>query len=68
MTLAQLSRNLRVSPTDDLRWTDVMEFLEEYRHESPTTRQALLAQTPEESAEPKWDADDGDQSQSLRDF
>jgi hypothetical protein len=44
-----------VSPTDDLRWTDVMEFLEEYRHESPATRQALLAQTPEESAEPKWD-------------
>jgi hypothetical protein len=44
-----------VSPTDDLRWTDVMEFLEEYRHESPATRQSLLAQTPEESAEPKWD-------------
>jgi hypothetical protein len=55
MTLAELSRNLCVSPTDDLRWTDVMEFLEEYRHESPTTRQGLLAQTPEESAEPKWD-------------
>lgn len=55
MTLAGLSKNLRSSKTEDLRWTDVMEFLEEYRHESPGTRQQLLAQTPEESVDPKWD-------------
>ncbi len=43
MTLAGLSKNLRSSKTEDLRWTDVMEFLEEYRHESA---EGLVAVTP----------------------
>ena len=55
MTLAILGQRLRVTETDDLRWTDVMEFLEEFRHESREVRQQLLNEAPDETGDPRWD-------------
>lgn len=56
MTLAQLADHLGAVGDDaERRWRWVMEFLEEFRHEPPGSRCALLAESPRLTGDAGWD-------------
>lgn len=54
MTLARLSV-LLVGADESGRWRLVAEFLEEFRWESPDTRQDLLVEEPPTVGDERWD-------------
>ncbi|MCF2529985.1 hypothetical protein [Yinghuangia soli] len=53
--LVELASWIRSSDEDE-RWRLVAEFLEEFRHEEPVTRLALLREEPPPIGDPNWDA------------
>ncbi len=55
MPIGVLAERLRDTPTDDARWTHVMEFLEEFRHESADAHVKLLADEPTSVGDDRWD-------------
>ncbi|SFO22889.1 hypothetical protein [Actinomadura madurae] len=55
MTIAGLARHLGGGRDDETRWRLVAEFLEEFRHEPPAERLALLAEEPASTGDQRWD-------------
>lgn len=55
MTLYRLAVHLAGADDDWHRWRLISEFLEEYRHQPPAGRAALLAEEPPSTADERWD-------------
>ncbi len=53
MTLVELSQHLSVHDNHETRWRLVLEFLEEFSHET-TNRAALLSEEPRDCGDPHW--------------
>lgn len=55
MTLVGLAGHLAATGEDRDRWRLIAEFLEEYRHEPPAERAALLTDEPPSTGDERWD-------------
>ena len=53
-SIADLAGWLAAAGDDATRWRLVAEFLEEYRHEVPASRHALLAPEPAPTGDERW--------------
>jgi len=56
MTVAELAIHIREAASPQLRWRLVREFLEEFKHEDPQSRQVLLTESPQTTSDARWDA------------
>lgn len=55
MSMIGLARYLADAGDDETRWRLIAEFLEEYRHEPPIERLALLTDEPATTGDQRWD-------------
>ncbi len=55
MTIAQLSYRLSQRGDDSIKWRLVLEFLEEFRHESTVVQETLIAPEPQDCGDPRFD-------------
>lgn len=55
MTLTELAVYLADEENGSVRWRYVLEFLKEYRWESPEVRSRLLADEPPTTRDERWD-------------
>ena len=56
MSIDRLGVHLAEAGDPDRRWLLLLEFLEEYEHEQPPARPALLQPEPPGTGDDRWDA------------
>jgi len=56
MTIQRLAAHVADEADADRRWSLLLEFLEEYEHEPPTSRRSLIEAEPARTGDVRWDA------------
>ena len=56
MTIQRLATHVANEADADRRWSLLLEFIEEYEHEPPTSRRSLIEAEPARTGDVRWDA------------
>ncbi len=56
MTIQRLAAHVAHEADADRRWSLLLEFIEEYEHEPPTSRRSLIEAEPARTGDVRWDA------------